>query len=155
MVLKVAWLISSARCFFSSALRARLVSGLSYLFRHHIPNRLRKDSCRARPMRDVDVCVLWFSGRSLLMSTRHFLICKEAGSSSRVLGRGFLFLGLYLGVFGEPGVLFPAEMGGAVLSSGFCVANLPTVMVGTVVGAVCMGSARLSMVCRVGKGPVS
>ena len=97
----------------------------------------------------------WFSGRPFLMSTRHLLICTEAGSNGRVLGRGFLFLGLYLGVFGEPGVLFPVEMGVVVLSSGCCVSRLPTVMVGTVVGAVCMGSARPSMVCRMGKGPVS
>ena len=135
MELKVARLISSTRCFFSSTLRARLVSGLSYLFRHHIPNRLRNESCRARPMRDVDVCVLWVSGRSILISTRHFLR-------------------LCLGVFGEPGVFFPVEMGGVVLSSGCCVSRLLTVMVGTVVGAVRIGSAKFSMVCRLGKGPV-
>ena len=111
------------------------MSGSLYLFRHHIPNRLRNESRRAKPMRDVGVCAL-FSGRSLLMSTRHLLICMEAGSNGRVLGRSFLFLGLYLGAL--------------VLRA----PNLPTVMVGTVVGAVCMGSAGLSIVCRVGKGPV-
>ena len=151
MVLKVAWLISSARCFFNSALRARLVSGLSYLFRHHIPNRLRKDSCRARPMRDVDVCELWVLGRSLLISTRHFLIRIEAGSSDRMLERVLLFRRLRLDVFGEPGVFFQVGVGGVVLSSGGCVFLLSTVMVGTVAGAVCMGLARSSMVCRVGK----
>ena len=87
-------------------------------------------------MRDVDVCVLWVSGRSLSISTRHFLR-------------------LCLGVFGEPGVFFLVEMNGVVLSSDCCVALLFTVMVGTVVGAVCMGLAKSSMVCRVGKGPVS
>ena len=85
------------------------------------------------------------------MSTRHLLICTEAGSNIRVLGRSFLFLRLYLGVLVEPGDLFPAGIVGAALSSVFSIANVPTVMVGTVVGAVCMGLARSSMMCRVDK----
>ena len=91
----------------------------------------------------------------MLMSTRHFLIRTEAGSYVLVLGRCFLFLRLYPGVLVEPGDLFSAGVVGVALFSVSVVSIIPTVMVGTVVGAVCMGSARLSIVCRVGKGPVS
>ena len=111
-------------------------------------------------MRDVGMCGLWdvavwFFRRSLFMSTRHFLIRVQAGSYIRALGRFFLFLRLYPGVFVEPCDMFSAEVIGVALFSVSFVSIIPTVMVGTVVGAVCMGSARSSMVCRVGKGPVS
>ena len=148
----MAWRISSARCFFSSALRARLVSGLSCSFRHHIPNRLRKNSCMARPIQDADVRELWVLGRSFLMSTRHFLIRMEAGSSGRLSGQGLLFRRLRLFVFDDLGVFFRTGVGGIVLFSDGFVSLFLAVMMGTVVEAVCMGSAGSSMVCRLGPG---
>ena len=131
-----------------------------YIMCHPAPNRLRKKSRRAKPMRDVGMCELWdvavwFFGRPLFMSTRHFLIRVQAGSYIRALGRFFLFLRLYPGAFVEPCDMFSAEVIGVALFSVSFVSIIPTVMVGTVVGAVCMGSVRPSMVCRVGKGPVS
>ena len=94
------------------------------------------------------------------MSTRHLLIRTEAGLVVRLLGRCFLSLRLYLGVFGVRGDWFslwdllPTGVVGAALSFVFSISIIPTVMVGTVVGAVCMGSAGFSIVCRMGKGPV-
>ena len=148
----MAWRISSARCFFSSTLRARLVSGLSCSLRHHIPNRLRKNSCKARPIQDADVRELWVLGRSFLMSTRHFLIRTEAGSSGRLSGQGLLFRRLRLVVFDDLGVFFRTGVGRIVLFSDGFVSLFLAVMMGTVVEAVCMGSAGSSMVCRLGPG---
>ena len=98
----MAWFISSARWFRSSALRARLVSESLYAMSHPAPYRLRKKSWRAKPMRDVGMCGLWFFRGSLCRSTRHFLIRTWAGSYICVSGAFLFFLRLYLGVHVEP-----------------------------------------------------
>ena len=106
---KMAWLISSARWFRSSTLRARLVSESLYTMSHPAPYRLRRKSWRAKPTRDVGMCGLWFFRGSLCKSTRHFLIRTWAGSYICVSGAFLFFLRLYLGVRVEPGA--PSAVG--------------------------------------------
>ena len=86
------------------------------------------------------------------MSTRHFLILMEAGSSDWLSGQYLLFRRLLLVVLDDLGVSFQTGVGRIVFFSDDFVSLLLAVMMGIVVGAVCMGSAESSMVCRLGPG---
>ena len=105
-------------------------------------------------MQDADVRELWVFGRSFLMSTRHFLIRMEAGSSDWLSGQDLLFRRLRLVVLDDFGVSFQTGVGRIVFFSDDFVSLLLAVMMGIVVGAVCMGSAESSMMCRLGPGHV-